>query len=587
MLVLTLSALGMRLATIDFGLPNDQESDVHIFRQVHLLQLEELTPELLKEASIYPHMLARIILLFEDPLAPPTNPDGMSLAEHLARAGGLHVLTRSIVAVFSVLLIPATWLLARRVFGQGWALFATALVALSLLNLDYGQQARPHSFAAPFTAFAVAAAIRVRHRSDLSSWALYGLSAGLAIAALQNGIAVLIPIAAAFFLREPEGRRWLEPRALVALGIIAVFVRVFWPFAFVGSDGAETGIEGGTIRVSDQTMAFSEFTGEGFPTVLMTVWYYESVTFALALLGVAVWLVSLARRTGDGVPGRGKDVLVMLAYALPYFLVIGMHERAQQRFVVQLLPYLALLATYGLRGALLWLGQGGPGSGMVPRLAAVAALTVPLAASLSHMSVRARGTTLDEAGRWVEEHVGADERVGIHLSFDVPLVRRLENQFVDGSFGGEPRKSILAGSPWNSYQRQYIGPDWPGERHWVESLYFPGELAQLYFPGEDPPTVIPKAIAKVVEDPEAYLRGQGFDFLILPGEHRAQFHPMMQAVREAAMRMGTLELRLPREERMQVTAVYEGLDTPHYTAFILSAPQLGPELEIYDIRGSE
>jgi hypothetical protein len=576
-LVLTLFALGVRLATIDFGLPNDQESDVHIFRQVHLLQLdEELTPEVLKEASIYPHLLARIILLFDDPLAPPEDPAGMTLAEHLARAGGLHVLIRSIVAVFSVLLVPATWLLARRVFGEGWALFATALVALSLLNLDYGQQARPHSFAAPFTAFAVAAAVRLRHRPNLGSWALYGLAAGLAIAALQNGIAVLLPLAVAFVLREREHRRWLEPRALVALGIIALFVRVFWPFAFVTSEGAETGIEGGTIRVSDQTMALSEFTGEGFPTVILTVWYYESVTFVLACVGLIVWLVSFFRRGDERVPGRGVDVLVMLSYALPYFLVIGMHERAQQRFVVQLLPYVALAATYGLRGVLLWFGHGAPGSGMVPRLVAVAALTVPLAATMSQMALRAKGTTLAEAGRWIEEHVAADEKVGIHLSFDVPLVRRLENQFVDGAWGGEPRKSILAGSPWNSYQRQHVGPDWPGERHWIDSLYFPGELI-----------LMGTSIDAVTKNPEAYLRGQEFDFLVLPGEHRARFHPMMQAVREAAIRMGKLELRLPREERMQVNAVYEGLDTPHYTAFILSAPQLGPELEIYDLRGSK
>jgi hypothetical protein len=32
-----------------------------------------------------------------------------------------------------------------------------------------------------------------------------------------------------------------------------------------------------------------------------------------------------------------------------------------------------------------------------------------------------------------------------------------------------------------------------------------------------------------------------------------------------------------------VEVKHEGLDTPHYTAFVLTAPQLGPELEIYDL----
>ena len=34
---------------------------------------------------------------------------------------------------------------------------------------------------------------------------------------------------------------------------------------------------------------------------------------------------------------------------------------------------------------------------------------------------------------------------------------------------------------------------------------------------------------------------------------------------------------------MKVEQKLEGLDTPHYTAFVLTAPELGPELEIYDL----
>jgi hypothetical protein len=32
---------------------------------------------------------------------------------------------------------------------------------------------------------------------------------------------------------------------------------------------------------------------------------------------------------------------------------------------------------------------------------------------------------------------------------------------------------------------------------------------------------------------------------------------------------------------MVVKTKHEGLDTPYFTGFILTAPQLGPELEIY------
>jgi hypothetical protein len=166
-LLLSVAALGVRLASIDFALPYFKESDAHVYRQIHLLGLEELTPELWKQSSIYPHLMARTVLAFPDPLAAPPDPDAMTLEEHLDFAGGLDRLVRGIVSVASVLLIPATWLLARRLFTPGWSLFAAALCSLSLLNLQFGQLARPHAFAAPFTVLAVAAAVRLRRRPDL------------------------------------------------------------------------------------------------------------------------------------------------------------------------------------------------------------------------------------------------------------------------------------------------------------------------------------------------------------------------------------------------------------------------------------
>jgi hypothetical protein len=341
-LLLSVAALGVRLASIDFALPYFKESDAHVYRQIHLLGLEELTPELWKQSSIYPHLMARTVLAFPDPLAAPPDPDAMTLEEHLDFAGGLDRLVRGIVSVASVLLIPATWLLARRLFTPGWSLFAAALCSLSLLNLQFGQLARPHAFAAPFTVLAVAAAVRLRRRPDLGSYVLCGVAGALAIGALQSGAAVLLPFAVAFLLRERPAdgarRRWLEPRLLVPLALMALSVRVFWPFAFVQVPGAETGLEGGTIRISDQTVAFSEFNGEGFPTVFMTLWYYETATFVLASAGLFLLLARplllRAGRADRRPPGTGLDLVVMLSYALPYLFVIGMHERAQQSFVI-------------------------------------------------------------------------------------------------------------------------------------------------------------------------------------------------------------------------------------------------------------
>ena len=565
LLALVAAALWVRLASIDFALPFFQESDGHVFRQIHLLGLEELTPELWKESSIYPHLLARAVTLFPNPLANPPDPDGMTLAQHLEWAGRLSVLVRSIVAVASVLLIPATWLLARRLFTPGWSLLAAALCAFSLLNLQFGQMARPHAFAAPFSVLGVAAAVRLRRRPDLASYLLCGLTGALAVASLQSGVAVLLPFAAAFALRERAERRWLEPKLLFPLALMALAVRVFWPFAFVSVPGAETGFAGGTIRVSDQTVAFSEFNGAGFPTVFLTLWYYETATTALAILGLVLFVLrpSLVRRgRADGrASDARRDLLVMLSYAIPYLVAIGLHERAQQRFVIPLLPFAALLATAGLAGLVRLVD----GSRRAAQAVGLVALALPVAATVAYARLHERPHTQQAAADWIAANVAHDDLVGVHLTYDLPLARRLEDLFVDGQFGGQRRAGIF--SPWQFHQCNHMGPSWRGERRALENLYVPAETD----------------LAAVQADPEAWLEREGYKYVVVPGEHGASFHPLLMAVRGAAANIGTLVMQAPRGPRLKVEQKHEGLDTAHYTAFILTAPELGPELEIYDL----
>ncbi len=574
-LLLMAAALFVRLSSIDFALPFFQESDAHVFRQVHLLSLEELTPELIKESSIYPHLLPRIVNLFPDPVADPPDPDHMTVEEHLEWAGGMNVLVRSIVAIASVLLIPAAWLLARRLFSPGWALFAAALCALSLLNLQFGQLARPHAFAAPFPVLAVAAAVRLRRNPDLTSWLLCSLAGALAVASLQSGLAVGFPFLVAFLFRarRPGSSplwHWLDWKLVLPLGLIFLATWFFWPFAYVDVPGAETGMQDGTIRISDQSMALSEFTGEGFTTVFLTLWYYESATFVLAGLGLALLLLHpLLVRLGRATPlrtGRLLDLAVIAAYAVPYLITIGMHERAQQRFVIPLIPFAVLLATHGLSGTVRLIAGTGPHSRRLAQFAGGLALAVPLAATASYVRLHETPHTQGAAGEWLAANASPDDFIGVHLTYDVPLARRLENLFVDGNPEG-PRRPGMFYTSWQHHQCTHMGPDWEGQRWNVESLYVPAETD----------------LAAVQADPEAWLRVKGYKYVVVPGEHGASFHPMLEKVRLAAANIGTLMMRAPDGERMRVKTKYEGLDTPHYTAFVLTAPQLGPELEIYRI----
>src|SRR6185295_19693523 len=99
------------------------------------------------------------------------------------------------------LAIPAAYLLARRFLGRGPALLATAWVAVSLLSVWFSQQSRPHGPAAALALVAVLAAMRLQRCGTLGAYLTAGVASGLAIGALQSGVAVVIPFAVAQALR--------------------------------------------------------------------------------------------------------------------------------------------------------------------------------------------------------------------------------------------------------------------------------------------------------------------------------------------------------------------------------------------------
>ena len=61
-----------------------------------------------------------------------------------------------------VLAVPATFFLARTFLPGRWALISAALIATSLLDVNFSQQARPHAALAGLAAVTLSAALQLR-----------------------------------------------------------------------------------------------------------------------------------------------------------------------------------------------------------------------------------------------------------------------------------------------------------------------------------------------------------------------------------------------------------------------------------------
>ena len=69
------------------------------------------------------------------------------------------------------------------------------------------------------------------------------------------------------------------------------------------------------------------------------------MTVGGAILALARILRSARAPDGE----RGRDLIVVLAHALPYLAAVILYERTYSRFVIPLLPYAAVLSAAFLR----------------------------------------------------------------------------------------------------------------------------------------------------------------------------------------------------------------------------------------------
>ncbi|MCY3001755.1 MAG: glycosyltransferase family 39 protein [Planctomycetota bacterium] len=553
-LALMALALALRFLTLDFGLPYSQEPDPHILDQIALLSQPVVDDRTIFFSSIYPHLLARLAIWTGAPVALPENLAALDLAGQLEVASRMHHHVRALIACLSVLMIPATFWLASWFLSRRWSLAAAALAAASTLSLQFGQQARPHAATAPLIVIAVAACIGLRRHGTLRWFLIAGAACALAIASLTNALAVMIPAFVAFLLRNGARRRILDARVLLSLGLVALAIRLAYPFFFVETPPeAVMPTEEGTVSFGWQTFNWSEFQGAGFPTLFLTLWFYEPVASLLALAGLVAWLVRRNDRSAEW-SERRKDLLVALSFALSYALVIGLQVRNQQRFALPLLPFVFVAAAYGL--AALWRAD------RLKPLAYVgsAACVVPVLACLGFVGMRLRPHTLEQLGMWIEANVRrGEQRVAIHLLWDVPLAREHANLF---DAQGNVRKVTL--SPWLLYQAQTMDALWMGERWDIEQLYPERERW-----------------GAILKAPGAYLDELGADFVALPAGEGVGVTALTRALRaELVQRGAKVVLELPAEERPPPSG-REGLDTSHFTLYVLTSHWFGPQLEVY------
>jgi 4-amino-4-deoxy-L-arabinose transferase-like glycosyltransferase len=285
-------------------------------------------------------------------------------------------------------------------------------MATSVLHLSLSQQARPHGVACAFMTLAVAAAIHLRRRPTWARYALAGLAAGLAAGALQSGLAVVPALAVAHMVRERSERPAPFWRIVLSAAVIAVLIVVFYPLIASQTKSLFERREGHIVQ-GTHNVDLSHFDGTGFPVMLWSLWSYEPMLLVLGAIALPIVLRRWPRARGSR-----RDLWVALAFVLPYALVFGIFRGFQERMLLPLVPWLAILATFPLDAAL----KRAPRRTWVIAAAALLVLAVPAALAVRLSSLRARDDTIEQCAQWVEQHLQpATDVAVVTFPLDVPL----------------------------------------------------------------------------------------------------------------------------------------------------------------------
>jgi len=564
LVLLVLLPLGLRLWSIDHGLPRDYVPDTHVVRNALGMAGSKNPVPRAGEYSSYPNLLPYMLL----PLYAVyyvrgrVAGDWESVAEFgdalKTDASGAHLIARWLVALFGALTPWAVYRAARAAGLSSGAWVAGLATATSLLHVQFSTQQRPWVPTTFFLVLAAWAAILYVREPRRRYLAASGIAAGLAFATHQGGLLglglaglawLLAPLS---FARDGLRERLIGGTASVALFALVALLLGHPHYLWHGATETKDVIGGDAADVSIGGMsAVLELSGATFVRLGRALVGYEP---ALLLLGLAGLWPALARRATRPV------IVWTLAWAAFFMTNVSDHVR----YLLPVAVFLSLAAGCAAE-PLLRRRWGMPALALLLALASVQALR--LVALLDRTDTRADAEALVHALP-PGSRLGVD-RYGpaVDLSLEsLELLAELRRAQQEGlTLRERYRESLLREG------------ELPSEQQGVDAVF----LADLFEFDERAGTVTVRAgLRERGADPRALLAALGVTHLLLvdrrPGagprnllgslvEGRDPIH-----VVDPARGGGTREAFLPTEMDFPLTGLW-------------SVSRPGPYLALYEL----
>jgi hypothetical protein len=304
----------------------------------------------------------------------------------------------------------------------------------------------------------------------------------------------------------------------------------------------------------------------GIPEFARLLWEHDPMLASLSLAGAVLGLSRLRRWVGGPARETRLDLLVVLAYALPYLGALALDPSVRDRFLLPLIPTLSCLAAGALVWILAWIR--GPLGGTLRTSAAFFAgcafLLAPVWIAVRYARVAAAQDTLERAADWIRRTVDPKQCIVTTPGTVLPLLIDADALRADLE---DPTELSL---PWLAYQR-LLPPVLEGDPRWRIRLL---PVARRFNPhGLDR------------QRAEGWIRETQADFVLLEDSVRMHYLYASDELELAAAGMGDLVYRsdglIPGPSDVGPME-YQG--ARYLARRLLSADAFGPGISIYRIR---
>jgi hypothetical protein len=357
--------------------------------------------------------------------------------------GKIHLAARLVNVLFGAAMAYVVYALGRRLYGVGAGVLAAFLVAIAPILTAHAHYATVDTTAAFWTTLSLVFAARALDSCRARDFVWAGVFAGFAGGTKYNAGLVLIAVgvavaSAALRLKRHRWKRFWQWWPLVTAAAAVSFI----------------------VATPGVLIAFPEFWnairferwhalvghGQVFSGTAPGWWYHivPNMPFALGVPLAVLVLSALAA----AIIRRGRGDWLLLAWIVPYYLVIGASEVKFMRYLIPIIPTMLVLAAK-LAHDLAMRSRG--------RLSMAGCVLVGFVIlwtgydTARYDAVFARPDPRDEAAAWIARHA-AGETVGMVAApwfQSVPVVPWNGGQITQGQFASDPNRGRVETTGWD------------------------------------------------------------------------------------------------------------------------------------------